>query len=81
MSDLIRYSHTAKCDWHGCGVLGSADGWDGWPSYDDAVEILEDLDDGEDWYHDSLHRKDYCGKHWHWEDDEPVPGPEPEEAA
>lgn len=81
MSDLIRYSHTARCDWRGCGVLGSVGGWDGWPSYDDAVEVLGDLDDGGEWYHDSTNRKDYCGKHWHWEDDEPVPGPEPEEEA
>lgn len=81
MSDLIRYSHTARCDWRGCGVLGSAGEWDGWPSYDDAVEVLEDLDDGGEWYHDPATGKDFCGKHWHWEDDEPVPGPGSEEGA
>lgn len=76
MSDLIRYSHTAKCDWPGCEVLGTADEWSGWPSYDDAIEVLADLDNGDDWYHDSQNHKDYCPKHWHWQNDEPVPGPE-----
>lgn len=76
MSDLIRYSHTAKCDWPECDALGTADEWSGWPSYDTAIEVLGDLDNDDDWYHDSLTHKDYCGKHWHWEDDEPVPGPE-----
>lgn len=76
MSDLIRYSHTVKCDWPGCGVLGSDGEFCAWPSYDDARTVLEDLYNGEDWYHDPETHKDYCGKHWHWENDEPVPGPE-----
>lgn len=61
MSDLIRYSHTAKCDWPDCGVLGSADEWIGWPSYHDAIEVLEDQPDGQDWYHDAENHRDYCG--------------------
>lgn len=80
MSDLIRHSHTARCDWPGCGVLGSDDEWIGWPSYEDAIEVLEDQPDGQDWHHDAENRRDYCGRHWHWEDDEPVPGPDLEDS-
>lgn len=81
MSDMTFPAHTLACDWPGCEQTASDDMYSAWESYDSAVIMFADPDNDDEWLHTD-DGKDYCPKHWHWDDEHGrVPGPEPEEAA
>lgn len=78
MSDRTVDGHTLACDWPGCEALAESGGYSSWESYETAVDMFAEQGDCEDWLHTD-DGKDYCTKHWHWNDEHGrVPGPEPE---
>ncbi|MCX8672988.1 hypothetical protein J3T91_05605 [Bifidobacterium sp. B4001] len=80
MSDMAFPAHTLACDWPECEETAHQDGYSSWESYDSAVTVFADPDNGGEWLHTD--GKDYCPKHWHWDDEHGrAPGPEPEEEA
>lgn len=79
MSDMTFPAHTLACDWPGCEQTASDDMYSAWESYDSAVIMFAGPGNDGEWLHTD-DGKDYCPKHWHWDDEHGrVPGPEPED--
>lgn len=76
MSDLTVEMHTMQCDYPGCSKHASNDDYSCFGDYEEAVDQFTNGYDETGWWHAASDR-DYCPKHWHWDEetDEQVVGP------
>lgn len=82
MSDMTFPVHTLACDWPGCEETAHDDMYSAYESYESAWFMFAEEINGGEWLHTYHPSRDYCSKHWHYDDlHRRVPGPGEEEAS